>query len=141
MLARNADVGVAPRSSRPREATFRDVTVVFSEPISPASLANFAITPGSLTGIAVLNPTTVRLTTGVQTPGTKYTLTVNGVKDTASVANSIAADSKKDFYAFRAEPRLPQFEYYADIAGATVAEPDRCRQIQDRTPTRSTGGR
>ncbi|HTI70890.1 MAG TPA: Ig-like domain-containing protein [Candidatus Limnocylindria bacterium] len=77
------------------------VTVTFSEPISAASASDsshFAISGGLTVTAAAPDPanaSAVVLTTGSQTLGTKYTLTVNGVAD--RFGNTIAANSKVTF--------------------------------------------
>lgn len=87
-------------------AATRRVTVQFSEPLAAASAqnpANYAITGNAgsvaVTGATLLpNETTVILDTGVQTVGTKYTVTVNGVTDQAATPNPIVNGQAK-YYA------------------------------------------
>jgi formylglycine-generating enzyme required for sulfatase activity len=84
--------------------SYAEVTVIFSEPVTETSagtVSNYRLSGGlSITEAVVLTPTSVRLTTTPQTAGTKYTLTVNGIRDQASGGgNSITADSKLDFTA------------------------------------------
>jgi hypothetical protein len=75
------------------------VSVVFSQPINPATAtnaANYVINPGvSVSSAALVNPTNVVLTTSAIAAGQTYTLTVNGVTDWAG--NSIAANSTAQF--------------------------------------------
>jgi formylglycine-generating enzyme required for sulfatase activity len=84
--------------------SYTDVTVIFSESVSEATAStagNYSLSGGlTISEVLVLTPTSVRLTTPPQTPGTKYTLTVSGVRDLAAGAgNLIAANSKIDFVA------------------------------------------
>ncbi|MBI4326959.1 MAG: SUMF1/EgtB/PvdO family nonheme iron enzyme [Chloroflexi bacterium] len=88
--------------------SYTDITVIFSEAVSETTagnLANYGLSGGLVLSEAfVLTPTSVRLTTTPQTPGTKYTLTVNGIRDLASGGgNLIAANSKMDFTAPQTE--------------------------------------
>src|SRR5687767_11387945 len=59
------------------EFSYTDVTVVFSEAVSEATagnVANYTFSGGlAISRALVLTPTSVRLTTARQTPGTKYT--------------------------------------------------------------------
>jgi hypothetical protein len=83
-----------------------EVTVTFSEPVDAttgAAAANYQISssagPLNITGVTVsANGTQATLTTATQTLGTKYTLLVNNVKDTAATPNTIAANSKVVFF-------------------------------------------
>jgi hypothetical protein len=83
------------------------VTVVFDELVSSASAAaaaNYAIAgPGGAISITsaqlMADGKTVILKTAALTVGTRYTLTVNNVKDVATTPNTIAANSKADFIA------------------------------------------
>lgn len=106
------------------------VTVQFSEPVDPASAtatANYSVKAGAatlgVTSAALVNPTTVRLVTDKQTDGAEYTLTVNGVKDAVSPANTIAANSTVQFraYAFQAGQVLNKFwdNFTGNIAALT----------------------
>ncbi len=84
--------------------SYTDVTVIFTEAVAESSagkVASYSLSGGlSVSEVVVLTPNSVRLTTSAQTPGTKYTVTVSGVRDLASGGgNLIAADSKSDFIA------------------------------------------
>jgi len=72
------------------------VTVVFSEPVSTATLtnaSNYGIDQGvTVSAATMVNSTTVTLTTSPIYAGPTYTLTVNGVSDWAG--NAIAANSQ-----------------------------------------------
>ena len=83
-----------------------EVVLTFSEAVTGASAetaSNYAIasTGGPLAVTAAsLAPggTAVTLTTVQQTLGTKYTVTVNNIQDTAAAPNTIAANSKVVFF-------------------------------------------
>jgi len=88
--------------------SYTDVTVIFSEGVTEATAStpsNYGLSGGlAISEVLVLTPTSVRLTTSAQTPGTKYTLTVSGIRDLSSGGgNLIAANSKLDFIAPQAE--------------------------------------
>ncbi|PYI87534.1 MAG: hypothetical protein DME26_05850 [Verrucomicrobia bacterium] len=80
-------------------ATFDGLTIHFNKPMDRASatnLANYAIDGGLTLSAPVLkNQQDVVLTTTTQTPGTKYTVTVNNVKDL--YGNAIVANTKASF--------------------------------------------
>ncbi len=76
------------------------ITIDFSEPVTAASataLAHYSLGGLSVTGAAQdpNDPSLVVLTTGLQTLGTSYTLTINNVVDRFN--NAIAADTRVSF--------------------------------------------
>ena len=82
-----------------------EVLLTFSEVVTNASaslVSNYSISsvggPLTVTG-ATLSPsgTSVVLTTATQTAGTKYSVLINGLQDTAAAPNSIPANSKAVF--------------------------------------------
>ena len=78
------------------------IVVVFSEPVEQASTentANYNINSGIIVSGASLGSDlkTVTLTTSSHTDGDSYTLTVNNIKDRASVPNMIAANSQMTY--------------------------------------------
>jgi len=83
-----------------------EVILSFSEaldPVSAATTGNYQITSagGALNiSAATLSPggTQVTLTTAAQALGTKYTLVVNGVRDSAATPNTVAAGSRAIFF-------------------------------------------
>jgi hypothetical protein len=83
---------------------FKEVVVVFSEPVTPASAGlanNYSLNRGvTISTVTVDGPTTVRLRASDLTPVTvAYTLTVNNVRDTAfGVGNVIAPDTRMSFF-------------------------------------------
>lgn len=89
-------------SSAGAAPSLTEITLSFSEPLDQASattLANYAVSSsaGVLNVSAATlsgNGTAVTLTTAAMSLGTKYTIIVNGVQDTAATPNTIAADTK-----------------------------------------------
>lgn len=78
------------------------VTVIFTEPIDPASittLSNYEIIGGAQVRSASLDPTgrTLILRTTPLEFGQTYTLFINNVRDRASLGNAIEPDSSVDF--------------------------------------------
>ncbi|MDP3850154.1 MAG: Ig-like domain-containing protein, partial [Luteolibacter sp.] len=76
--------------------------VRFSKPLedAAANAANFTLSGGVTVSAATLDSESKRiitLTTGAQTPGTAYTLTVNGVRDRSAVPLEILAGSTSAF--------------------------------------------
>jgi hypothetical protein len=99
--------------------TFNTVTVVFSEAVTAASAGsagNYKADKGlNITSATIINSTTVRLGTSPQTPGEVYTLTVNGINDTASVPNPIAANSTIAFSAWAVSAGGLKFETWSGL--------------------------
>ncbi len=84
----------------PGEATL--VTVVFTEPVEPASATtagNYLLTPGATVLGAMFGPDdrTILLTTTPMVAGTEYTLRVGGVRDRADLPNGIPPGSQATF--------------------------------------------
>jgi len=74
--------------------------VQFSEPVTDSALTkgNYAIDGGiTISSVTRLAVDTVALTTSKMGIGTDYNLTINGIQDTASPANTIAAGTKVAF--------------------------------------------
>jgi hypothetical protein len=106
-----------------------DVTLTFDAPLSPAStnLSHFSISGGLTLSGATLNPTTSRditLTTSVQSSGSNYTVTVNGVVDVGG--NQIAPNSTVHFTAWKLAPGWVTRQFYLNVdtnnAGGGVAD-------------------
>lgn len=85
------------------------VVVTFSEALNPASATatgNYAISGGG--GLTVSDAslsadgTRVTLTTGAQTVGTEYTITINNVADAAAAPNPVAPGTQVSFFALGA---------------------------------------
>ncbi|MBL9168389.1 MAG: Ig-like domain-containing protein [Verrucomicrobiales bacterium] len=100
------DVELPTIVSAKGSAKLNEVFITFSEAVDQASaeaIGNYSLDGGlSVTAAALVAPNRVMLTSSPQTPGTKYTVTVTGVKDTAaSGGNVVAANSKASFSAFK----------------------------------------
>jgi hypothetical protein len=95
------------------------VTVTFSEPITPTSLTapgNYSLSGGlTISSIDVIDDHTVKLNTSAQTAGTQYTLTVNGITDTAATPNTIAANTTANFQSYVLSAGFLKFEYWGNI--------------------------
>jgi hypothetical protein len=114
-----ATITVTPETIAPRllnvtgTADPASVIVLFDEPVTAASaqnLANYSLTSAGpplpiSTATLLPNNRMVILETAAQTAGTKYTLNVNGVADTAATPN-LTANLTGSFYSQGA--RLPQ---------------------------------
>jgi hypothetical protein len=111
VTSQNATLTVAPDTALPTVLSAKaspsrtEVTLTFSEPIDPATgnaVANYQISsaagPLNVTGASVSpGGTQVTLTTAQQTMGTKYTILVSGIRDTAAIPNTIAPNSRVIF--------------------------------------------
>ena len=79
------------------------ITIIFSEPLEVASAtnaANYAVNGGiTVQGAALVSANTVSLTVTSLTVSNSYTVTVNNVRDRASIPNTIAANSQISFQA------------------------------------------
>ncbi len=103
------------------------LTVLFSAPLDPATATNpshYTIDHGVVVTGASLDADgrTVILETSPQTPGTTYTLTVNGLRDTAAIPNLIAPDSTIQFQAWVSADGFLRLEIYRDIPGMEVSD-------------------
>lgn len=85
-------------------ASLTEVVLTFSEPmdaVSAGSAANYSINGGDLNVTdAAVSPSgsVVTLTTAEQDLGTKYTILMNGLLDSAASPNALPADSKGVFF-------------------------------------------
>jgi hypothetical protein len=118
-------------------ASLNTVRVFFTRPLSASSAqaSDFALTGGAtVSGITVDadDARQVLLTTSAQTQGTAYTVTVNGVSDTTG--NTIAADSKVNFTAWKLVQGWATTELYQNIGGDTVDDLKNAAAYQARTP-------
>lgn len=114
--------------------TFKGVRVWFSEPVDPATAqtaSNYQLSGGLNVSTATLSAPAgsagdhiVDLVTSTQTPGTTYTLTVGGVRDTSDAQNTIAAGSSMAFSSWTLAPGALLFEHYDNLGGATYGDID-----------------
>jgi hypothetical protein len=101
---------VPPAVARVFNAGTTNVQVIFSKPVAAASatnLANYAFTNGLPIsgGVLAADNVTLTLTTAPLTYGSNYGIVINGVRDLASIPNTIATNT---LAAFVALPYLPQ---------------------------------
>ena len=85
------------------DTTFTSILITYSKPVSDTALAasNYSIDNGAtVSGVSRVDASTVKLTTSQLTQGVTYNLTINGVQDTASVPNTIAANTKVQVHPF-----------------------------------------
>ena len=85
------------------DTTFASVLVKYSEPVSDTALttSNYSIDQGvSVSAVARVDASTVRLTTSTLGQGKTYTLTIHGVQDIATTPNTIAANTQAQFQSF-----------------------------------------
>jgi hypothetical protein len=85
------------------DATFTDVEVKFSEPVPDSALvaAHYTLDQGvTVSSVDRVDLMTVKLNTSRMVDGKLYTLTVSGVQDTATPANTIVANTQVQFKSF-----------------------------------------
>jgi len=78
------------------DLSFTNIVVAFSEPVSDTALltSHYTLDQGvTVTSVARVDLLTVKLGTTKMAENKTYTLTINGVQDTATPANSIAANT------------------------------------------------
>lgn len=124
VLTVNADATKPTIASVTGSDSFTEVTVVYSEPVTAASAgekSNYALDGGlTISSATVVNPNTVKLVTSKQTAATAYKLTVNNVKDTATAANAVLANSSQTFTAFASLRGGLKFEAFFNISGSAL---------------------
>ena len=106
-------------------ATLTTVTVTFDKPLQGSSISasDFTISGGLGVSSATLDTTTpkdVVLTTAPQTPGTSYTITVNGVADVSG--NAIVTNSTVSFTAWKLASGWVTRQLYYSIPGGAVTD-------------------
>lgn len=116
------DPTVPTLSSVTGSVNLNAVYLAFSEAIKLAQLgnsANYQLSGGlSINSATALNPQTVRLVTGAQTPGASYTVTVNNLEDLAG--NKLAAGTASTFNAFNVTSNAVGVELWRNLTGSTV---------------------
>jgi hypothetical protein len=118
-------------------AALNTVRIFFTRPLAAGSVqtSDFTLSGGgTVSGVTVdaEDPRQVLLTTSAQTAGTVYTVTVNSVTDTSN--NSISADSKVDFTAWKLVQGWATIELYQNVTGSTVDDLKNSPAFQARTP-------
>lgn len=116
------------------DITFKKVRVWFSEPVDPVTaqtVANYQVSGGvTITSATLVAPSgsvgdnQVDLVTSALTPGTAYTVTVSGVKDTSAGANTVAAGSTVQFTAWVLTQGYLTFEHYDNLTGSATNDID-----------------
>jgi hypothetical protein len=79
------------------DSTFTSITVKYSEPVSDSAIkaSNYALDKGlTISTVTRVDAQTVILATSKMAEGGSYTLTINGVQDTAGTPNTIAANTQ-----------------------------------------------
>src|SRR5262249_20035393 len=85
------------------DMTFTTVLVKYSEPVSDSALAtgNYSVNQGvTVSSVSRVDLQTVKLTTSKMPDSQTFTLTINGVQDTATPANTIVAGTQVQFRTF-----------------------------------------
>lgn len=135
-LTLTPDVTVPKITSASGSDTFTSVTVNFSEAVTSSTAdkpGNYTLSGGlTVSAATVVSPTRVVLTTSMQTPGTSYTLTINGVQDTATAPNTMSG-ATFTFPAFTNVRGGLKFDAFYDIPGSAVqAFLDDAKYIENR---------
>ena len=102
------------------EGDFLGMRVEFSEPVSDSALtaANYKLDQGiTVSSVSRISSSIVKLNTSKMGEGVNYQLTVNGVKDTANPANTIASDSKKAFKSVVFETGMVTYQRWDNVNG------------------------
>jgi len=134
-ISSNATLTVTPDTVAPlllsaASAGYSGVRVTFSEPVQPLTAtnpANYVITNSAGT-LAVIGANfgasnqTIVLTTANQTPGNRYVLTVNNVRDASSNTNLIAANSQAVFTNIAFTVGYIRRELFYGISGNNVSD-------------------
>ena len=103
---------------------FTAINVKFSEPVGATAedKANYSVDKGiTISSVTRVDANSVRLITSKQLENTLYTVTVNGVKDTATPANTIAAATKKTFTSFAFVTGGILHRFFQDNGGNNIA--------------------
>ncbi|HYV38144.1 MAG TPA: hypothetical protein VE988_20835, partial [Gemmataceae bacterium] len=119
-------------------ASLTTVTLQFTRPLAAATVnaGRFTLSGGVAVTVAALDvddPRRVTLTTGAQTQGTVYTVTVTGVTDTSGTP--VGPNTTKTFTAWKLAEGWATTEIYLGIVGATVADLTGAAAYQVGTPS------
>jgi hypothetical protein len=97
--------------------------ITYSKPVSDTALTASHYTVDhnvTISSVARLSPTVVKLNTAAPLPeGTLFTLTINGVQDTATIPNTIAANTKVQVSSFVFLAKTVLHKKYNNIADGT----------------------
>ncbi len=103
--------------------TFTQSSVEFSEAVgaSAEAAANYMFDQGiNITAVKRLSPSKVLLTHAKMAEGTVYQLTVNGVQDTATPPNTIAADSKASMKSYVFKPGVVLHRFWENVTVTSI---------------------
>ena len=113
-----------PALLRARNVNLSNLELEFSKPLDAASVqpASFAISGGLPVMGAVLvgDGRSVLLTTGLQTEGTSFTVTMNGLRDRSAAGNAVPANTQATFTASSFQRGFLVREMFTDIPGTTL---------------------
>lgn len=120
----NVDASIPSVTKVNGSINFNSVYVKFSEPMKLdhlANQANYNLSGGlTISSAVALDPTTARLRTSAQTPGTAYLLTVNNLEDLAG--NKVPANSSVSFNAYSVQVGVTGLEIWNNIGGGGVGD-------------------
>ena len=105
------------------DSTFLDVVVKFSEPVSDSALlaAHYTLDQGAtVSSVDRVDDITVKLNTSRMTDAKLYTLTINGVQDSATPANTIAANTQIQFKSWVFVPGIVLRQKYTGFLDDTA---------------------
>jgi hypothetical protein len=124
-VALDTNAPTIARLTAVRSGTGSYLEVEYSEQVtadSASNASNYQLSNGlKVNGVTVISPTAVLLYTGLFTPSTSYTVTVNNVKDISTKGNVIAPNTQKSFTGPVLTPGNVLWEFWSDIPGTDVA--------------------
>jgi hypothetical protein len=107
-----------------RSANGSFILVTYSEQVTAATAsnaANYQLSGGiTINGAEVADASSAIVYCGVLSPGTSYTLTVNGVRDISANANVIAQNTQKELVGPSLTPGKVLWEFWPGIDGNTT---------------------
>ena len=118
------------------DSSFTGLRVEFSEPVTDTALTkgNYAMDGGlTISSVTRINESTVAFVTSKMAEGASYTLTINGIKDTANPANTIAADTKVPFFAAKFATGFASYQRWDNANGQDYALADFATAVTDGT--------
>jgi hypothetical protein len=121
VAAFNLDVTAPSITSAFGNGLLNEVTVVFSENVLPSTatnIANYSIPGLVISGALMRSANSVGLVTSPQTPGTRYTVIVNNVKDLSRSANQIVPNSSYTFTAWAMSRGFVTVDYFTGVNGS-----------------------
>ena len=122
-------------------ASFTSVVVTYSEPVGASAevAANYAIDQGvTISGVTRVDDFSVKLAISKLAEAKTYNLTINNVKDTAAVPNTIAANTKVPFQSWVFTTGFIQHNFYANVTPNAIASLTNDPRFIANTPTMTT---